>query len=84
MPGPRMIRSYGEPSLRRVRWNNDMGWFHKICRDMGLMLHNIRRPDGDKTERHEVQRKTQEKRQGDVTLRRTTIDEIEIHKGRDE
>ena len=55
-----------------------MGWFHKFCRDMGLMVHNIRRPDGEKTERHEVARKTEEKREGDVTLRRTTIDEIEI------
>jgi hypothetical protein len=55
-----------------------MGWFHKICRDVGLMVHNIRHADGERVERHEVARKTEEKRQGDVTLRRTTIDEIEI------
>jgi len=59
-----------------------MGWFHKICRDMGLMVHNIRHPDGDKAQRREVSRTTEEKRQGDVTLRRTTIDEIEIKRPR--
>ena len=42
------------------------------------MVHNIRRPDGKQVERREVARKTEEHRQGNVTLRRTTIDEIEI------
>ena len=51
-----------------------MGWFHKICRDVGLMLHNIKRPDHEtKVTRHEVE----EEKRGNMTLRRTTIEEIE-------
>ena len=32
---------------------------------------------------HEIDRKVEERTEGDVTLRRTTIDEVEIH-GKDE
>lgn len=53
-----------------------MSWFAKICRDVGLMIHNVRHPQaGDKTV---VRKEVQEEDRGNVTLRRTTIDEIEI------
>jgi hypothetical protein len=59
-----------------------MNWFTKICRNMGLMIHNVRHPGDDDNpsggERREIKRDVQEKRQGNMILRRTTIDEIEI------
>lgn len=49
---------------------------------MGLMIHNIKDPapgsDDRKSERREIKRDVEEKRQGNMILRRTTIDEIEI------
>lgn len=53
-----------------------MNWFEKFCRDAGLMIHHIRHPH--RREVHEVSRKVEEKQQGNITLRRTTIEEIEI------
>lgn len=53
-----------------------MPWFQKLCRDAGLMIHNIRKPV---SENREVGRKVEEKKLNDTTtLRRTTIDEIEV------
>ena len=53
-----------------------MPWFQKLCRDAGLMIHNITKPASDK---QEVGRKVEEKKLNDTTtLRRTTIDEIEV------
>lgn len=48
------------------------------------MFHNVKNPGEDDktsgagTERREIKRDVQEKRQGNMILRRTTIDEIEI------
>ena len=43
------------------------------------MFHNVQHPgDDSKTQRREIKRDVQEKRQGNMILRRTTIDEIEI------
>lgn len=53
-----------------------MGWFAKTCRNVGLMIHNIRKPDG--REKKIVRKDVEEQHRGDVTLRRTTIDEIEL------
>jgi len=53
-----------------------MGWFAKTCRNVGLMIHNIRKPD--EKQKRVVNKKVQEEQRGDVTLRRTTIDEVEI------
>jgi hypothetical protein len=53
-----------------------MNWFEKFCRNLGLAVHNIRHPD-DK-ERRVIRREVHEENRGDVTLRRTTIEEIEI------
>jgi hypothetical protein len=52
-----------------------MSWFHKFCRDVGLMVHNIRRPDH---ERNVTRQETREQKRGGITLRRTTIEEIEV------
>jgi len=52
-----------------------MSWFHKFCRDLGLMVHNIRRPDH---QRKVTRRQTREQQRGNITLRRTTIEEIEV------
>ncbi len=57
-----------------------MAWFQTLCRNVGLMIHNVRHPDADKKiVKHEVE----EQREGNVTLRRTTIEEIEIKKSDD-
>lgn len=53
-----------------------MAWFQKLCRSSGLMIHSIIKPD---TSKREVSRRTEEKKLNDkVTLRRTTIEEIEV------
>ncbi len=59
-----------------------MSWFQKLCRNTGLMIHGITQPAKDEAKkkpttqvvRHEVE---EEERDG-VTLRRTTIEEIEM------
>lgn len=53
-----------------------MNWLEKLCRNLGLAVHNIRHPD-DK-HRQVIRKEVHEEKQGDVTLRRTTIEEIEI------
>ena len=59
-----------------------MGWFTDFCHNLGLMVHNVRHPHkaiaakGKKVLRHE----TEEKTEGNMILRRTTIEEIEIKK----
>ncbi len=56
-----------------------MNWFQRMCRNVGLMVHNVRHPDGpETTRREEVSRTVEEEHHGDITLRRTTIEEVEI------
>lgn len=53
-----------------------MNWFERLCRNTGLMIHGIVRPE---SHGHEIRRQTQEKKvDGTVTLRRTVIEEIEF------
>lgn len=52
-----------------------MGLFTKLCRNFGLMIHNVKHPDH---EHRVVNKKVEEEKRGNMTLRRTTIDEIEI------
>lgn len=52
-----------------------MRWFTDLCRNLGLMIHHIKHPEGK--QRHVVKKETEESRRGNVTLRRTTIEEIE-------
>ncbi len=56
-----------------------MGWFTRLCRNTGLMVHHIAKPA--KGEKHVVRHETEEKQVNEnVTLRRTTIEEIEVRK----
>jgi len=65
-----------------------MGWFQKICRNAGLMVHGITHPGGNDTlqsgskqvTKHVVEEKKIDK---NITLRRTTIEEIEMKPGAD-
>ena len=52
-----------------------MSWFTTFCRDLGLMVHNIRHPDRDTTV---IRKETKTEERDGIVLRRTTIDEIEI------
>jgi len=54
-----------------------MGWFTRICRNTGLMIHHAAKPvTGKKTT---VSHETQEQKINETTtLRRTTIEEIEV------
>lgn len=60
-----------------------MSWFQKACRNLGLTVHHVIQPvkDYNKT----VVSKTVEQEQIDATttLRRTTIEEIEITPSKD-
>jgi hypothetical protein len=61
----------------RLDTEDAMNWFHRLCRESGLMIHEIVKPL--RTSKREVNRTVKEKKVSDkVTLRRTTIDEIEI------
>jgi len=58
-----------------------MGWFTKICRNAGLAVHNAtsqaKKQPG--TKKKEVSRQTEEQKLDEkTTLRRTTIDEVEV------
>ncbi len=55
-----------------------MGWFGDICRNIGLMVHNIKHPDPNAAHRKVIKKKVEETTEGNLTLRRTTIEEVEI------
>jgi hypothetical protein len=59
-----------------------MNWFEELCRNVGLMVHNVKHPDGKPLEVNQTQivnRTVQEQQiSPTTTLRRTTIEEIEI------
>lgn len=65
-----------------------MAWFQKLCRNVGLTIHNVRQPIKDdaadrattQVTKHEVE---EEKLDPNITLRRTTIEEIEMKPGAD-
>ncbi len=57
-----------------------MPWFQKLCRQTGLALHFVIHPDGKR--REEIRRTVKEEKVSEtVTLRRTTIEEIEVSRG---
>lgn len=60
-----------------------MSWFEQICRNLGLMVHNIQHPHGPVDKK--VVNKTVEEKQVDekTTLRRTVIEEIEVRREAD-
>ncbi len=54
-----------------------MGWFTRLCRNTGLLIHHATQPGTGG--RKVISRETQEKKVSETTtLRRTTIEEIEI------
>ena len=56
-----------------------MTWFTRLCRNAGLTIHHIVKPIKSDSQKREVNRKVEEKKvNGKLTLRRTTIDEIEV------
>jgi hypothetical protein len=56
-----------------------MNWFEQMCRNAGLMVHHIRDPEAPALRTREVRRTIQEAQVSPmVTLRRTTIDEVEV------
>lgn len=61
-----------------------MDWFGRLCRNTGLMVYHAASPfkkaKGPEPRRHECRRTVEQHVAGPgMTLRRTTIDEIEIH-----
>ena len=56
-----------------------MNWFTRMCRNVGLMVHNIRNPDEkDQDSRKVVRKDTEQEKRGNMVLRRTTIEEVEF------
>lgn len=60
-----------------------MDWLAKLSRNLGLMVHNMKHPEANtsspKISRQEVSKKVEEEQIDAVTtLRRTTIEEIEV------
>lgn len=62
-----------------------MGWFTKICRNTGLMIHNVIDPDNDKPQKKVLSKKVEEEKVNETTtLRRTTIEEVEVKRKKEE
>ena len=66
-----------------------MAWFQKLCRRAGLATHHVAKAVREPAaappppETREVSRTVEQHREGSVTLRRTTIEEVEIRHDRD-
>ena len=55
-----------------------MPWFQRLCRNVGLAVHGVTHPGGQPQKRT-VSKTVEEERVNDqVTLRRTTIEEVEV------
>ena len=66
-----------------------MGWFQNLCRNAGLAIHNVKKPIKDHKDAQgtaEVTKREVEEEKVDenITLRRTTIEEIEMKPGADQ
>jgi len=57
---------------------NDMFWFQKACRNLGLTVHHVIQPVRDYNKTVVSKTVEEEKLDATTTLRRTTIEEIEI------
>ncbi|QQE12345.1 hypothetical protein JD969_02400 [Planctomycetota bacterium] len=56
-----------------------MNWFTRLCRNTGLMIHHVAKPVEEQSKKQTISKTVEEKQAGpNVTLRRTTIEEIEI------
>ena len=58
-----------------------MDWFGKLCRNAGLAIHHVTTAKKQKTV---LRKKVEQEKRGKVTLRRTTIEEIEVDNARDD
>lgn len=66
-----------------------MAWFQKLCRNIGLTVHNVKKPIKDHKAAQNTTQVTkreveEEKIDDNITLRRTTIEEIEMKPGADQ
>jgi hypothetical protein len=62
-----------------------MAWFAKLCRNTGSMINLIVKPVGQSKQSRVVKKTVEEQTvSSTTTLRRTTIDEIEVRHGGDE
>ncbi|MEM9881371.1 MAG: hypothetical protein AAF800_00450 [Planctomycetota bacterium] len=56
-----------------------MPWFQSLCRNLGLAVHHVKHADTPPTHKQTVRHDTEEKQLNETTtLRRTTIEEIEV------
>ena len=55
-----------------------MPWFQKLCRNVGLAVHGVTHPDGQPQKRTVSKTVDEERVNDQVTLRRTTIEEVEV------
>ncbi|MEM6554170.1 MAG: hypothetical protein AAF750_18795 [Planctomycetota bacterium] len=56
-----------------------MPWFQSLCRNLGLAVHHVKNADTQDTCKQTVRHDVEEKQLNPTTtLRRTTIEEIEI------
>ncbi|MEX2672927.1 MAG: hypothetical protein WD294_12555 [Phycisphaeraceae bacterium] len=56
-----------------------MTWFNRLCRNAGLTIHHIAKPVKDDKQKREINRMVEQRTVNrNITLRRTTIDEIEV------
>lgn len=56
-----------------------MPWFQKLCRQMGLTIHEIVKPVKASSDKQTISHTVEEEKLNEkVTLRRTTIEEVEI------
>jgi hypothetical protein len=61
-----------------------MPWFESFCRQLGLTIHEIVKPvkPQEKSHKETISHKVEEEKLNEkVTLRRTTIEEVEITPG---
>ena len=66
-----------------------MPWFQNLCRNLGLTVHNVKKPIKDdaaqRGSKQVVKHEThEEKIDENITLRRTTIEEVEMKPGADQ
>ena len=55
-----------------------MPWFTRFCRQAGLLVHNVVKPV-ERKHKQQVRKQVEEEKVGStVTLRRTTVEEVEI------
>lgn len=63
-----------------------MPWFQNLCRNLGLAVHNVKKPIKDDSAKqgttHVTKREVnEEKIDENITLRRTIVEEVEMKRG---